>query len=85
MATKIDFSWDADDNTEFYQLFEDGELIANNIYTPEFSLLMTNITQGLHSYQVRGVSEFGEGLMSDPLEINYLLPGKPMNLRYVIA
>lgn len=85
MATKIDFSWDADPQTDHYQLFEDGELVADNIVSPDFSLLLTNVEQGLHSYQVRGVGEFGEGDLSDPLEINYVLPGKPQNLRYQLG
>lgn len=85
MAEKISFKWDADDATEYYQLFEDGNLAADNIVEPNFDLLMTNVEQGTHSYQVRGVNDFGEGELSDSVEINYILPGKPLNLVYSIS
>jgi len=85
MAERIDFSWDADPATDYYQLFEDGKLVVDNIAEPQFSLLMADVPQGEYSYQVRGVNQFGEGPLSDPVTINYILPGKPQNLRYSIV
>jgi hypothetical protein len=85
MAERIDFSWDADPNTEHYQLFEDDIMIVDNIVQPQFSLMMTNIAQGTHNYQVRGVNQFGEGQLSDPVTINFILPGQVTGLAYSIV
>ena len=85
MAERIDFSWDAAENIDYYQLFEDGEMVVDAIGEPQFSLLMKYVEQGEHTYQVRGVNQFGEGALSDPVTINFILPAKVMNLQYSLA
>ena len=84
MAEKIEFTWDAAANVDHYQLFEDGTLAVDNIVTPSFSLLMANIEQGEHSYQVRGVNQFGEGGLSTAVIVNFILPAKVQNLRFTV-
>jgi hypothetical protein len=85
MAERIDFSWNAGPNTDYYQLFEDDVMVVDNILQPQFSLMMTNIVQGTHNYQVRGVNQFGEGQLSDPVTINFILPVRVTGLRYSVA
>ena len=85
MSDRINFAWDADDNINTYQLFEDGALIIDNIDYPNISLLMTDIEVGEHVYQVRGINQFGEGEFSDPVVINFTPPAKVQSLTYLIA
>lgn len=85
MASHINFSWDPASDTDYYQLFEDGALAVDDILEPTFSLLMSGIPQGTHQYQVRGVNQFGEGPLSDPVEINFILPAKVTNLVYSLV
>ena len=85
MAEHINFTWDEDDNIDYYQLFEDGQKIVDNIVVPEFSLLMAEVEPGEHQYAVRGVNQFGEGPLSDPVTINFILPAKIQNLRFSIV
>jgi len=85
MSKKIEFQWQADGNTKFYQLFQDGELAVTSIVEPYFSLLMEGMSQGEYEFTVRGVNDFGEGPMSDPITINFILPGKILGLQYSIA
>ena len=85
MASHINFKWIKATDIDYYQLFEDDVLVADNIMEPTFSLLMAGISQGLHQYQVRGVNQFGEGPLSDPVAINFILPAKITGLEYTLV
>lgn len=85
MAERINFTWNSGPNSEFYQLFENGTLTVDNIVEPTFSLLMTDMVEGSYSYQVRGVNQFGEGPLSDPVVVNFIRPVKVTGLEYTIV
>lgn len=86
MAERIDFAWAGDPaTTDYYQLFEDNVMVVDNIVEPRFSLMMVDIQQGTHDYQVRGVNQFGEGPLSDPVTINFILPVKVTGLVYTVV
>ena len=83
MADRISFSWGADPNTDFFRLYEDGTVVADNIIVPTFDLMMVDIPQGIHVYQVEAVNQFSNQL-SDPVTINFTIVAKPV-LAYTIV
>lgn len=85
MYERIDFSWNAGPNAAYYQLYENGVMIVDNIIQPQFSLLMADMVQGSYEYQVRGVNEFGPGPLSDPVTVNFILPAKVTGLKYSVS
>ena len=83
MADRISFSWDADPNTDFFRLYEDGVIVADNIIVPTFDLMMVDIDTGNHDYQVEAVNQFSSEI-SDPVTINFTIVAKPV-LAYTIV
>ena len=77
MADRISFSWGADPNTDFFRLYEDGVAVVDNILVPTFDLMMTDIVEGSHDYQVEAVNQFSTQI-SDPVTINFTTVGKPV-------
>jgi len=84
MAERIIFEWDNDAASDEYQIFENGTMIAT-VQTNSFAIMLGELTQGLHKFTVRGVNSFGEGVFSDELEVNFILPGMIQNFRYTVV
>jgi len=83
MATAIDFKWPADPATDFFRLYEDGDVVADNIVEPYFSLLMVDIAEGEHSYEVEAINQFSNK-KSAPVIINFQVVALPV-LTYTVV
>lgn len=83
MGAIIPFRWEQDEFATYYQLYEDGVLIADNLEQPSFDLDMEGKPFKSYSYQVRGVGPYGPGELSDPDVVDYVLPGKIMGLHHL--
>jgi len=88
MAEKISFVWDSNpaaEGVDFYQLFENGELVVSNITVTNFDLLMEGKAEGVYNYQVRAVNEFGQGPLSEVVTVDFLLPSQVVGLAYSLV
>jgi len=85
MAERIILEWDADNASDSYILFMDDQVYAENIKDPTYTVQLSDIGAGQHTFSVAGVNSFGQGERSDILTINFTLPGKIQNLRYTLV
>lgn len=91
MASRINFSWQAAQNVETYELWElkpgdaDFTEAILGINEPQFSLLMDGFVEGNYHYKVRGVNQFGEGPFSEPVTVNFILPTQVVGLDFTIV
>ena len=93
MQPHIEFNWKApttrvdgtpltpeEINALEFLLFESGNLIADGIGEPTFSLLMDDEPEGEKSYTV-GARQYGLlGPQSEPFLVNFIPPAAPTNL-----
>ena len=93
MQAHIEFNWKApttrvdgtpltpeEINALEFLLFESGNLIADGIGEPTFSLLMDDQPEGPKSYTV-GARQYGLlGPQSEPFLVNFIPPAAPTNL-----
>jgi len=88
MAEKISFVWDSNpaaEGVDYYQLFENGELVVDNITATNFDLLMAGKAEGRYDYQVGAVNEFGPGPLSEVVTVNFLLPSQVQGLAFTLV
>lgn len=85
---KISFVWDsnpAEEGVDYYRLFENDTLVVDNILATNFDLLMTDKPQGNYVYTVAAVNEFGQGPLSDPVNVNFILPSQVTGLQFTVV
>ena len=93
MQAHIEFNWKAPttrvDGTPMsaeeisaleFLLFESGNLVADGIGEPTFSLLMDDQPEGPKSYTVAARQYGLVGPQSEPLPVNFQAPAAPTNL-----
>ena len=91
MAKRITFTWTHGGQRESgepvdvaeleFRLYENGEMIVDNIGELQFSLLMDDKPNGVYKYEVTAVDR--NGLESDPsntIEVNFYPPAAPDGL-----
>jgi hypothetical protein len=79
----IPFKWDHEGGSVYFRLYENGELIVNNIAEPYFDVLMKDKEYGDYDYHVTAVrKDFDiESAPSNTYTVNFTQPAAPTNLR----
>ena len=79
------FQWDASPTPEvdYYRLYEDGELVVDNIGVLNFDLLLDSKPEGSYDYYVTAVDaeSSAESVPSNTVTGNFIMPKAPTNLR----
>lgn len=80
----INFSWDHDEVQDcFYRLYEDNELIVDNIEALHFDLIMDGKRHQKYEYHVTAVNKTTnlESSPSNAVEVEFTVPKPPTNLQ----